>query len=265
MRNARIILPLLALAAGASFYYAWRNTPRVERVGDGQVLVESTRQPVADTGEESSRFDFSGKKQRKFRKPRRNLFGPLFVPPPPPKQQVRQQPLELPTSAPVEVKPTPPPVPSPVVSSRMPLFQILGHLEKNAQITAFVSLQGEIYLVKKGELFADEYRVAALNQDKITIVRATGSGEVSLLLNAGKGSTGISTGAMTRPAMRSPMPAIRPGTRPVNRHPLPVVEPGTPPALPVAEPETLPERWLPTPPVHQPIDGENRTEMDTPK
>ncbi len=238
MKNSRIIFPLLGIGMVASFYYASQNTLPVQRIDRDKAEAAFTQDAAASKALESDRFDFSGGEQRKFSKPRRNLFNQLFPPPPAPKK-VAAPPVAPPPVV-VVPAPAPPPMPVPVrtPSSRMPSFQVLGFLEKGDQLTAFVSLQGEIYLVKKEQLFADEFRVAELNHENITIARASGADEVSLPLSEKTGSTAISGG-----------PASRPVTRPSTH-----VSPPVPrPTMPVARPDGLPAM----PSVHPPIEGGN--------
>lgn len=222
MKNSRIILPLLALGVVASFYYAWQNTPRVQRVADDNARGAITADSTADMNGEHGRFDFSGGEQRKFSKPKRNLFNQLFPPPPAPKPSVVPAPIAPPAPV-VVVPPEPPPVLVPVhtPSSRMPSFQVLGFLEKGARVTAFVSLQGEIYLVNKDQVFADEFRVVDLTREQLTIARISGADEVSLPLSEATGSKPISAGSATRPALR---PATQPAW-PDYRPAVPVVAP----------------------------------------
>lgn len=210
MRNARIILPILTLTAAASFYYAWQNTPRTQLVADDYGTTRSEAVRIADGSLEHNRLDFSGGEQQKFTRPRRNLFGSLFPPPPPAKVQpkVVVEPVRAVTP---QVKPPPPPVVVRSNSGRMPSFKVLGFLEKNDQLTAFVSLQGEIYLVKKEQLLADEYRVADLNHESITITRVEGAGQVSLpLSDAVTGAAGLPRGAIPGSAIRPRVPAAHP-------------------------------------------------------
>lgn len=214
MKNARIILPILTLTAVASFYYAWQNTPRTQLVADDYGTTRSEAVRIADSSLERNRLDFSGGEQQKFNRPRRNLFGSLFPPPPPAKVQPKVVVEPVRTVTP-QVKPPPPP---PVVvrsnTGRMPPFKILGFLEKNDQLTAFVSLQGEIYLVKKEQLLADEYRVADLNHQSITIARVEGAGQVSMpLSDAVTGAPGLTRGAIPGPAVRPRVPAAHPPFR----------------------------------------------------
>lgn len=219
MRNSRIILPLLALGVVASFYYAWQNMPRVEYASDRLVPAAAVVDSPTGKSESEDSVDFSGGKQRKFSKPRRNLFNQLYPPP----KIIKPVAAELPVVTEPVVEPVvvPPVVAAPVVpihsaSMRMPSFQILGYLEKEGQLTAFVSLQNEIYLVKQDQLLTDEYRVTQLTREHITFTRTTGRGEVSLSLSDKLGGTAIPGGEvpprmpLNRPAPRPTIPFASP-------------------------------------------------------
>ena len=220
MRNPRIILPLLALGVVASFYYAWQNMPRVEYAPERPVTATTVSDSPAGKAKSEDSIDFSGGKQRRFSKPRRNLFGELYPPPKIVKPVVTEAPVVAapPVAAPVVVEPvvTAPLGPIQTASMRMPSFQILGYLEKEQQLTAFVSLQNEIYLVKQDQLLTDEFRVTQLTREKITFARTTGKGEVSLALSDKTGGTAIPGGQVpprllpNRPAPRPLMPFAPP-------------------------------------------------------
>ena len=214
MKNSRLLLFLLGIGMVFSFYYAWQNMPHERHLdNDKSEIAVTIDSPAGDTAE-SDRFDFSGGEQRKFKKPRRNLFNQLFPPPPAPAPKKVVAPPVAPP-APVVVVPAPAPPPAPVtVRSYMPSFQVLGFLEKSDQLTAFVSLQGEIYLVKKEQVFAGEFQVVELNHEKITIARTSGVGKVSLPLSGKADSTSISGGPVRGSSRRPGVPTARRGSRP---------------------------------------------------
>ncbi len=219
MKNSRILFPLLALAMLASFYYAWQNTPRMQRVASDKTVSEAVEILPADAEQVASPvFPVAGK-SRKFSPPKRNLFAQLYpAPPPPPQPEVIAEPVEQPVSVVVTPPPPPPPVTVRTTRFQMPSFQVLGFLEKEKQLTAFLSLQGEIYLVKQGQVFADEYRVRGLDHENITIEQTGGLGEVSLPLNTNPASSGLSAGAVAGPGARPGMRVVRPGVQ--TAHPL---------------------------------------------
>lgn len=240
MKNSKIILPLLTLGVITSFYYAWQSSPPVPRDNSAKNSRALTLDSAAGTALDSARFDFSGGEQRRFKPPRRNLFNQLYPPPPAPKKVVRPPVVLPPPVVEAVAESVLPVLPEPILTpaSRMPPFQVLGFLAKNKILTAFVSLRGEIYLVKNEQLFADEFRVTELNQEKITIARVSGDGQVSLLLSEKADSSGLTKG-----------PVAGSVARPASQ----VSHPELSPVLPGLLPLTLPA----LPPVHPPIDGED--------
>ncbi len=209
MKNARIVLPLLALLAGGAFYYAWQNTPQLQQISVSRAEKGGSGVPiVAKTP--ATRLDFTGGEKRRFQPPRKNLFGPLFSPPPAPVKPKVVIKKAVPVPKAVVVKPqipSPPPQPSVV---RMPSFKLLGFLQKRDQLTAFVSLNNKVYLVKKGQPFADYYQVTEFTRDLLTIARTDGSAEVSLSLRQEPERTGRSRRPAYVPPVRSTMPVGHP-------------------------------------------------------
>jgi len=239
MKNSQILLFLLIIGLAASLYYAWQNMPAVKYAATDKGPAAQKVGYAASKALQSDSFDLSGGEQRRFVNPRRNLFSQLYPPPPVSKPTVSVRPVEPPPPpvvvAPVEPHPIPVPIRS--ISNPMPSFQVLGFLEKSGQLTAFLSLQGEIYLVKQDQSFAGEFRVADLNLEHIRIVRVSGVGEVTLPLR--NKSDSVSSSAA---GVNSVMQSNRQGSRQVSQ-----------PVPPFSPPESLPVM----PPMHPPIDGEN--------
>lgn len=233
MKSSKIILPLLAAGVIVSFYYAWQDMQPVDPINKDTAGIKYTVDSTDSKAVGSVRFNFNGGKQRKFRRPSRNLFGQLFPAPPAPKVVVA--PVVAPPPVVAAVAPiSPPPMPVSIHTpgTQMPSFQVLGFLEKSGQLTAFLSLQGEIYLVKNKQVFAAEYRVAELNNERIKITRASGAGEVSLPLREKASPTPISGGT----AVRAQSPQNRQVARPTLRPSILIVPPkNMPPAHPPIE------------------------------
>ena len=183
MKDPRIVFLLLILVVAGSFYWVESNSPQQQSIashaGSRSDAINVAR-PFADT----VRLDFSGGSNRSFKRPKRDLFGMLYPAPPVVKKPpVVPKPQPKPVVvAPKIVAPPPPPVPVRSTVKRMPGFQVLGSLQKQSGMTAFVMLQDEIYLLKEGEQFADEYKVAALTPENIRIIRVGSEGEVNLPL-----------------------------------------------------------------------------------
>lgn len=215
MRSPRAVFFLLLAVIAGSIYWVQLKSPRIERIDsetstrDGVIKVTRTQQ--------EKRLDFSGGEKRKFQQPTRDLFGMLYPAPPveaTPKRVTRPAPR---VKKPVKVETPPPPPPPrltlPDTTPKMPSFQVIGSLEKKSGVTAFVMLQGDIYLLRQGQQFAEEYQVAALSPASIRIIRRDGAGEVTLPLTD-KADTGVPS---ARPTPQFP-PVQRPaGHPPVNQ------------------------------------------------
>ncbi len=208
MKNSRALLVLFILGAGFSLYYLWQNMPHEEHV---HALLQSEAKAGTGNGRDAKQqFDFSGGSHLKFSQPKINLFRQLFPPPP-----VKQTPKIIvapvvPPAPVVIVQAPPPPVPVQNVSSPMPGFRVLGFLQKGGELTAFVSLQGKIYLLKKNQQFAGEFRVTELDSQQITIGRLNGAGEVKIPLTEAKVRNVFSSGRNSRTVGRSTMRVVRP-------------------------------------------------------
>lgn len=107
----------------------------------------------------------------------RNIFRPIFT--------VETKPSLFPTKLvkPVlPVPPPPPPIPPPVALSPaqramedVARFTFIGFLKKENRKIIFLSRDGEIILVKKGDKIAGKYEVASISDEALTIsLPATG-------------------------------------------------------------------------------------------
>lgn len=219
MKNAQFILPILILLLAGSIYYAWQSE------FDGNIGARPETEarlagiPIQGQAVASGRLDFSGGEQREFKSPRRDLFGLLFPAPAPVK--IKTLPPKPQPVVPVVqvVQPPPPPIPVRSTVKRMPAFQTLGFLSRNDRITAFISLQGEIYLVKQGETIAGEYVVSELTPSMIKISRSEGEGEVTLPLSEQSGSaakTVMPRATTVRPVNMPGLPRQHPPLNGVN-------------------------------------------------
>lgn len=182
LSRSRMVIVLLVLLA-AAITYAWVASPRQERVGE-RVYRPLSAHPAQQTAavdmpEIVNLQDFIGTSEP-FRPPHNNLFGALFVAPPPPK----------PVAAPPPSSVRPPPIheraatePTMPYRQQPPDFEVLGFLQKSGGPTVFLaSPQGDIYLVKDGSDFADNWRVRQIDQDKIVIVQKGTAEQVVLRL-----------------------------------------------------------------------------------
>jgi len=186
MSRSRLIALLLVLF-GIAIVYAWWAFPRQHRVSPD----ETTKQHVAreqlyssDENTDHLNLDLSSQPLAPFTAPKKNLFAGLY-PPPEPKRVV-----PAPKPKKVIKKKLPPPPPVSIAPSRptpIPTYKILGFLEKNAGYTVFLaSRQGDVYLVKKGEAFADDLLLSEITANEVTIRREKTDQQVTLRLSETK-------------------------------------------------------------------------------
>ncbi len=214
MSRARILLVLLLLL-GCAVYYSWNATPRQKRVedsGSGRLSIVEGSDRV---GAESVGLDFSGGESLKFQPPRKDLFGTLYEPPKiveKPLEVVRKPVIALPPPLPVLPPPIDRPLTRPVGPKPIPALKVMGYLEKGAQRTVFLtSRQGDIYLVKRGERFADGLLVRELDTRQITISRGQADPGISLPIEEAK----------TQRIPDSKIASDRPGVPPIQQFEVP--------------------------------------------
>jgi hypothetical protein len=186
--RSRIILLLLVIL-GMAVAYGWIAMPKQRRVAPHQLssrqgpsqLLDGTISSFAAMAD----LDFSGGGDHPYQTPQKNLFGPLYLPPKPvksrpaPPSPKKPKPAVIPQQIiPVAQPPGPPPIPP---------LEVLGHLEKASGTTVFLSSkQGEIYLVKAGDMFAADLVVRNVSDRGITIARRQTGQQVVLQLGEKK-------------------------------------------------------------------------------
>ena len=189
--NRRQITILLLVVLCFSIGYAWIATPKQRRVAPGQSNHRQTDlQPQKETTvafSTISDLDFSASGNNQYQKPQKNLFAPLYLPPKTVKPRSTPRPVAKvirPVVKPQKVTPIiiQPQDPKPIQS-----FNVLGYLNKAGEYTVFLaSRQGDIYLVKTGDGFADNLIVNNINSKEITISRKQTDLQVSLPLGEAK-------------------------------------------------------------------------------
>ena len=173
MSRSRIIL-LLLVALGMAVAYGWIAMPKQRRVAPHQLSSHQGPSQLLDGTVSSfaaiADLDFSGGGDHPYQTPQKNLFGPLYLPPKPVKPRPAPAAPKKPRPAvtPQQIIPvTPPPGPPPI-----PPLEVLGYLNKESGTTVFLSSkQGEIYLVKAGDMFAADLVVRHVSDREITIAR----------------------------------------------------------------------------------------------
>ena len=186
MNRSRLLLLLIVLLGIAS-WYAWQQSPQQQRVSKQKKSREKAIS-VANMQAKEIGLDFSGGNTNSFHKPKRDLFRLLY-----PAPVVVKRVVPSPKPKPVVVKtPPPPPKPKPVarpVAGPKPIqpLNVLGFLQKGDEKTVFLaSRQGELFLVKKGDRFADDLLVRELDEAHIVIVRNLEDKGVTLQVGAQK-------------------------------------------------------------------------------
>ena len=190
MSRPRIIVLLLVVFCLA-VVYAWVAMPKLRRIDPGQSPVRQTdgqRQKItaAIFPEKVADLDFSGGGDNQYQKPEKNLFDPLYLPPkpvkpryvPPPPKVIRAiekprkiVPVVIPLQGPKPIQP----------------LNVLGHLNKSGEYTVFLSSkQGDLFLVKAGDAFAEDLVVRSVSAKEVIIARRQTDQQVVLQLGKAK-------------------------------------------------------------------------------
>ena len=184
-RKQIIVLLLVALCSAVG--YAWIATPKQRRITPGKSIPRQTEKsgPGATTAAfpEIVDLDFSDGKNNHYQEPQKNLFAPLYLPP----KAVKS--LSVPRPVKRMIKPTKKPqkiVQQQAPGSIQPL-DVLGYLKKNGEYTIFLSSkQGEIYLVKRGDVFADNLIIRSVDNKKVIVSQQGTDHQVTLSLGEAK-------------------------------------------------------------------------------
>ncbi|WP_321372486.1 hypothetical protein [uncultured Desulfuromusa sp.] len=193
MNRSQISVILLVVLCGA-IIYAWVATPRQRRVADGQGPLQQTqlfsqKKKPADFPTVAE-LNTSGGENRQYQAPKKNLFGPLYLPAP----QVKPHPVPASTPAKVTEQVKPPRQIVPVVFQPQPKgpepiqsLNVLGYLNKAGDYTVFLaSKQGQVFLVKAGDVFADDLVVRSISNKEITVGRKQTDQQIVLRLSEAK-------------------------------------------------------------------------------
>lgn len=191
MNRSRVLLLLFVLLL-AALWYAWQETPRQQKISTKKNVTNGTNVAAVNRGTKAgtATLDFSGGEALTFNKPQRDLFRPLYRAP-----VVVNKPVVSPKPEPIVVKPPPPPPPpqprpvvAPLVGDKpIPPLDVLGFLQNGARTTVFLaSRQGDLYLVKKGDRFAEGLLVRELDKTKIVISRGLNDTGVTLAVSEPK-------------------------------------------------------------------------------
>ena len=198
MNRKKLLLFILLILLVLSVGYGYWRMPRdktVEKLKYTQGSIPAGK-PVRDPGtdekklhlellESSSKIAFSG-----FR---RNIFRPIFheemkvlnLPPPPP-----PPPPRAPVPQPAMPPPAPPGTPEapepPAYVKEMGSFTFLGFMKKDNRKTIFLSKNNDIFVVKKGDLIANKYKVTNITDEALTINSVADGNEMIIPLEENK-------------------------------------------------------------------------------
>ena len=195
MNRQKLVLFLLLLAFAGSLAYSFLRAPKEQHVAalkyrpgavaTGAVLRRGAAAPKGETADQSrlhlALLDRELPRAAGFR---RNIFSPIF------REEVKSPPFRLPPPPrPVKAL-APPPQPAPpappsaeqIAESELAKFTFLGFLEKNGEITVFLSSNNEIFLAKKGSNLGSKFQVTGLSKDAITIRSVAGGREIVIPL-----------------------------------------------------------------------------------
>lgn len=171
MNRQKLLLFCLVILLALAMVWSYARIPRQTRVVALRYAPGQQAQPVPGRRDASAgrrgahglRLDLLERDPLAFRGYRRNLFKPIFV------DEVKAARLRA-----AAFKPPPPriPVPPPMaIPPRRELarFTFLGFLQKDNRKTVFLSRDGEILLVRKGDTFGGRYQASSITDQALTI------------------------------------------------------------------------------------------------
>jgi hypothetical protein len=212
------LLGFLIPAFIASLIYAYLQMPRQERVSTGddkitqrpQTKKQQQGQKSAVLGGEGGyprlRSDLLERKSQPYPGVRRDLFSAAFV------LSQREGETEVFLEAPPEVitppvvvAPPPPPPPSAQEIARQELgrYKFVGFFKKGEKRTIFLSTNGEVFLVRKGEYLGRDRKYYVMNITDTTLeLRKVDAGDFSIKLTDQESLSAV--------PLRSPVTSGRP-------------------------------------------------------
>lgn len=175
--NRKGLLLILTLGLCVAVTYAWFMVPRQERLSSSPPIVVKDKISVDEPmGATEPELDFSGSAPKKFKTPKRNIFGSIFDAPVPVRRKsfVPPKPKPLANIAPVSVQEQimlPPPL------------KLKGYLHRDGDVMAFLSSAGgEIYLVREGDVFGEGMVVKEIGAKEMIVVSEQTGQEIILEL-----------------------------------------------------------------------------------
>lgn len=191
------LLGFLIPAFIASLIYGYLQMPRQERVTTGKDEIiqrpAAKKEQIHKTGGATKgypllRSDLLERKLQPYPGVRRNLFFSAFtfgqeeeviagLPEEPPAVVV--PPVVIPVAPP----PPPPPSPQEVTRQELSQYKFIGFFKKGEKQTIFLSSDGEVFLVRKGDYLGRDRNYYVLNITDTTLeLRKDGGGDFSIKL-----------------------------------------------------------------------------------
>lgn len=183
MKRSRLILILMILLC-AALVYAWVATPRRQQVStpaSGRAQSMAATERSLEELAEVEELVVAERISQPYRKPVKNLFGALYQPPGVvPRSKPKPRPRPEPQREVVEsvVMPAEPVGPPP-----MKPLKLLGFLIKEARYVAFLAAtDGAVYLVRNGDVFADNLVVEDISEKSIQIKKRDTGQQMTLTM-----------------------------------------------------------------------------------
>jgi len=194
MNRQRLILFILLIALAAAVTWSFFAMPRpkvapAQKSASGQRARETagrpTPAPALPSDSRILKLDLLNRETDAFKGYRRNIFKPIFVDE---LKLMQKKAAALKVVKPPPLLPPPPPPPriTPAMTAaelqaqqnrrELAQFVFKGFLVKDNQKTIFLTKDGAILLVKKGDVFERRYKAASITDQALTI-KVTDSGE----------------------------------------------------------------------------------------
>jgi hypothetical protein len=192
------LLGFLIPAFIASLIYAYLQMPRQERVSTGddkitqrpQTKKQQQGQKSAVLGGEGGyprlRSDLLERKSQPYPGVHRNLFSAAFTSGPGEDVEVLPEEILEVIAPPVVIAvppPQPPPTPQEIVRQELALYKFVGFFKKGEKTTIFLTTNGEVFLVRKGDYLGRDRKYYVVNiTDTNMELRKDGAGDFLIKL-----------------------------------------------------------------------------------
>jgi hypothetical protein len=218
MNRKRVILAALLGVLVICIVYAYVTTPQLEKAPPRtesrrvRTNVKAMKNLKPESAQERINFDFLTVEPQDFTGAKRDIFR--FGQ----RSPVRTEPPVVKIEAPVPIMnvavlPEPAVVPFAEVQQSLGEFTFLGFLEKSGEKTVFLSSGGNLFLVKRGEIFGadQEFQVDSIDGNLLRVRHSGRDGLVEIpLVDQQKLNASASAPAHIEPAAKAPS---QPGQR----------------------------------------------------